>query len=277
MRLVPAARADHQHGTRPVARADEHVVDPGRTVHEVPLAQRSLLAFEDHDALAVQHEKVLLHRLRVVLAVGLPRLHDLYVHAGVRPRPAVGLEVRLDQVKPQPVQERPDHRPGHPVAAVDDHPHRLDRRGVDELQRGLLELLVERDVLGVAAAGRVAEPVLDLGLDVPDARLAGQCDRSALDQLGPRVALRVVRCGAHQAAVQIPRADQVIEHLGPDLAAVEHGGTLLAHALAIGVRQLGRGQAHVAAQAEAQIGGRLLLELADDPRERPPDQLGPFE
>ena len=37
---------------------------------------------------------------------------------------AVGLEVHLDQVEAELPQDRPDHRPGHPVAAVDDHPHR---------------------------------------------------------------------------------------------------------------------------------------------------------
>jgi hypothetical protein len=61
-------------------------------MHEVPLAQRVLLAIEDHDALSVQDEEVLLHGLRVVAAVGLTRLHDLDIHAGVGPRRLVGLE-----------------------------------------------------------------------------------------------------------------------------------------------------------------------------------------
>ena len=53
MRLVLSPRTDHQHGARAVAGADEHVLDPGRAVQEIPLAQGTLLAFEDHEALAV--------------------------------------------------------------------------------------------------------------------------------------------------------------------------------------------------------------------------------
>ena len=40
---------------------------------------------------------------------------------------AVGLEVHLLQLERQLLQDRPDHRPGHPVAAVDDDLHRLHR------------------------------------------------------------------------------------------------------------------------------------------------------
>ena len=62
-------------------------------MEEVPLAQPPLPVIEDHDAFAVEHEEVLLHGLGVVAAVGLPRLHDLHVHPGVRPRRVLVLEV----------------------------------------------------------------------------------------------------------------------------------------------------------------------------------------
>ena len=40
---------------------------------------------------------------------------------------AVRLPVGLDQVEPEALEQRPDHRAGHPVAAVDDDPQRPDR------------------------------------------------------------------------------------------------------------------------------------------------------
>jgi hypothetical protein len=54
-------------------------------MQKVPLAQRALLVLHDRDALSVEDEEVLLHRLRVVAAIRLPRLHDLNVDARVRP------------------------------------------------------------------------------------------------------------------------------------------------------------------------------------------------
>jgi hypothetical protein len=93
VRGVLAPRADHQHGAGTVAGADEHVLGAGRAVQEVPLPKRPLLAVEDDDALTVEHEEVLLHRLRVVAAVGLPRLHHLDVHAQIGPGRVVVLEV----------------------------------------------------------------------------------------------------------------------------------------------------------------------------------------
>ena len=61
------ARADPEHDARPVSGPDDHVLRPGRAVHEVPLAQRSLLALDDQQSLAGEHEEVLL--------VGLPVVH----------------------------------------------------------------------------------------------------------------------------------------------------------------------------------------------------------
>ena len=130
------------------------------------------------------------------------------------------------------------------------------------------------DVLDRAAAGSAVEPGFDLGAQLADPGVARQRDRAAPDELGAGVALGVVRGGAHQAAVEVARADEVIQHLGPDLAGVEHGRALGAHALAVSARELRGGQSHVPAEPEAQRRCRLALELADHPRERPADQLG---
>ena len=185
----------------------------------------------------------------------------------------VGLPVRLDEIKSQIPQRWPDHGPGHPVAAVDDHSHGPHRRRIDELERGLLELLVQLHVLDRAAARCAVESGFELGPDLADPGVARQRNRAVPDQLRAGVALGVVRGRAHQAAVEPPRTDQVIEHLGPDLAGVDHGGALGAHPLAVRARHLRRGQAHVAPEPEPQRGGRLALDLGDHARERPPDQL----
>ena len=186
---------------------------------------------------------------------------------------AVGLPVGLDQVEPEAAQQRPDHRSCHPVAAVDDHAHRLDRAGLDESERGLLELLVELDVLDRAAARSVIEAGFDPRAHIADPRVTRQRDRTVPDELRAGVALGIVRGRAHQAAVELPRADEVIQHLGSDLAGVEHGRALGAHPLAVRARQLGRGQAHVPSQPEPERGRRLALELGDHACECPSDQL----
>ena len=187
---------------------------------------------------------------------------------------AVGLPVGLDQIEPEPLEQRADHRPGHAVAAVDHDPQRLDHARVDEVQGRPLEVLSDVDLLDRPAAGRLAEAGLDLGPDVPDAGVARQRDRASPDELGAGVALGVVRGGAHQPAVELARADQVVEHLGRDLAGVEHGRALAAHALAVGGRELGRAQAHVVAESEPQLGGGLVLELGDHAGEGPADHHG---
>src|SRR6266536_749101 len=51
---------------RAVAGADDHMARPGRAVHEVPLAERALLTFDDGQRLAGEHEEVLLICLPVV-------------------------------------------------------------------------------------------------------------------------------------------------------------------------------------------------------------------
>ena len=166
---------------------------------------------------------------------------------------AVGLEVHLLQLERQLLQDRPDHRPGHPVAAVDDDLHRLHLGRVDEGEGVGAELVPDVDLLERAAAGRVAEAGFDLGLDVADAGVAGERQRPLADQLDPGVGLGVVRGGDHRAAVELARADQVVEHLGRDHAGVEHGRALGDQPVAQLRRHRRRGQPHVAAEPDPQL------------------------
>jgi hypothetical protein len=70
------SRADPEHHARPVARADDHVLRPGRAVDEVPAAQRPFLALHDQHRLAREDEEVLLVRLPVVHPDRLARAED---------------------------------------------------------------------------------------------------------------------------------------------------------------------------------------------------------
>jgi hypothetical protein len=63
------------HGPSPSA--DEDVLGAGRAVDEVPGLQSALLALDEEQALAGQHEKVLLVRLGVVEPARLSGLDDL--------------------------------------------------------------------------------------------------------------------------------------------------------------------------------------------------------
>ena len=188
---------------------------------------------------------------------------------------AVGLPVGGDELEPgQALEDRADHRARHAVAAVEHDLGGSDRARVDEAQRGVLELGVDVDVLGAAPAGRVREALGEQPRDVADAAVAAQRHRAALDELRARVRLRVVRGGAHQPAVELARADEVIEHLGADHPGVEHVRALRGHALAVTRRELRRGQPHVAPEPEPQLAHRPAGELPDHARERPPDVLG---
>ncbi len=60
---------------------------------------------------------------------------------------AVGGPIGGDEIQAEPFEQRADHRPGHPVAAVDDDAQRLDGAGVDERQRVGLEVVVDLDLL----------------------------------------------------------------------------------------------------------------------------------
>src|SRR3954463_12230948 len=75
---------------------------------------------------------------------------------------AVRLPVGRHELERKLLQDRPDHRAGHAVAAVDDDLERLDRRRVDDLQRAAVEVGVDVDLLVRPAARGVAEAVLDV-------------------------------------------------------------------------------------------------------------------
>ena len=182
---------------------------------------------------------------------------------------AVRHPVGLDEVERERLEDRPDHRAGHAVAAVEHDLQRLDRARVDDLQRLALEVRVDVDLLVGAAARGFAEAVLDVGADLLQAAVAGQRDAAALDHLRARVGLRVVAGGAHQAAVEVARADEPVEHLGADQPGVDDVRALGDHAVAVARGELGRRQAHVAPQADPQLARRLAGEVGESARARP--------
>ena len=145
--------------------------------------------------------------------------------------------------------------------------------GVDEGERVGAVLVPDVDLLERAAARRLAEPSLDLGLDFADPGVAGERQRPLADQLHPGVGLRVVRGGDHRAAVELARADQVVEHLGGDHAGVEHRRALEDHPVAQLRRHLRRGQPHVAAEADPQLAGLLAAQPRQHPGEGAADRV----
>ena len=108
--------ADRQHRAGPVAGADEHVLGPGRAVDEVPLPQRPLLALDEQQTAAGEHQEILLLVLAVVVAGHLAGLEHADVDADRRePRltlePGVGAEharlpLRLGRVEHEPAVPR---------------------------------------------------------------------------------------------------------------------------------------------------------------------------
>jgi transcriptional/translational regulatory protein YebC/TACO1 len=69
-------------------------------------------------------------------------------------------------------------------------------------------------------------------------------------------------------------ADEEVEHLGTDHPGVEHVRALGHHARPVARGQLGRAEAHVAAQAHTQVPGRLARKLRQDADEGAADLLG---
>ena len=189
---------------------------------------------------------------------------------------AVRRPVMRHEVEPEALQQRTDHRPGHPVAAVDDDLQRLDRARVHERERDLVEGVVEVDLLDRARARgrRVRDPALDQPADVLDALVARQRERALAHELRAGVRLRVVRGGAHQAAVELARADEPVEHLGADHSRRRAPRRPRARAHRGSGRPARGGQAHVAPDADAQLADRLAGERGEDVRERAADQLG---
>jgi hypothetical protein len=77
---------------RAVTRADEAVLGVGRAVHEVPRLHLPLFALDHRQALAREHEEILLVRLAVVPPTRLAGLEDGDRVAEVRERRLVALE-----------------------------------------------------------------------------------------------------------------------------------------------------------------------------------------
>ena len=108
------ARADGEQDAGSVAGADDHVLRPWRTVHEVPLPERPLLALDDEQRFPREHEEVLLVRFPVVHRHRLTRLEDgkpnpdlsevaLAAHPGLEADPAVP-PARLADVEHEPAR-----------------------------------------------------------------------------------------------------------------------------------------------------------------------------
>ena len=89
---------------------------------------------------------------------------------------AVRHPVGGDEVEPELVEQRADHRAGHAVAAVDDDLQRLHVVRVDEGECRSLEVLVDVDLLERAAARRVAE-IAGRALDLVDVARARRLAR----------------------------------------------------------------------------------------------------
>src|SRR4051794_24446201 len=102
-------------------------------MHEVPRAQRPFLALDEQEAFPLEHEEVLLFRLRVVEAVGLAGRQHMQADADLRELRLRALEaaLRAGGLQLAALRRQP---PG--VADVDDEPAVLDRR---EAEPGVLE------------------------------------------------------------------------------------------------------------------------------------------
>ncbi len=69
-------RADSENAAGTIAGPDDHVIRLRRAVHEVPLPQRPLLAFDEQKRFAVEDEEVLLVSFPVVHPDRLARSED---------------------------------------------------------------------------------------------------------------------------------------------------------------------------------------------------------
>jgi hypothetical protein len=126
--LTAIARADDHTGA--VAGADEGVGDTRRAMDEVPWPETALLALNDENALALQDEEILLHRLAVVMTRGARRENtdreasgrlDVFVEVGA---PAQDELVRLEDANSAEVIVVDPSG----VARVDDEPPGADGR-----------------------------------------------------------------------------------------------------------------------------------------------------
>ena len=106
-----------------------------------------------------------------------------------------------------------------------------------------------------------------------DARVAGEGQSAALDELHARVVRWIVGGRAHQAAVELARADGPVEHLRSDHPDVEYVGALVRQAADVLPGHRGGGQAHVASHTDPQIRHTDVLQVAQHTREGAPDAV----
>ena len=125
------ARASSDQYTRALPGTDEHVLGPGRAVHEVPCVQPSLLALHDQQALARQDEEILLCFLAVVHAARLSGTEDGDVEPELGEAGVLSLERR---VVAQAVAVEPLG-----ISRIDDEPTFAGRKeaGLVPLERSL--------------------------------------------------------------------------------------------------------------------------------------------
>ena len=133
-----------------VAGPDKDVLRPGRTVHEVPRFQQSLLALHDEQAFASQDEEVLLRLLRVVHAVRLARPDDADADPELEEASVRSLE---RGVAPEPVAFEPSR-----VADVEDEPALTARNST---KNGLLERASGTTVSRLTVAMQKSLPVAE--------------------------------------------------------------------------------------------------------------------
>jgi hypothetical protein len=144
---------------------------------------------------------------------------------------AVRLEEALHRVDRQALENRRQHRAGHPVRCVDHHAQRSERRGVDEGERAVHEPWIDVHLLEVTPSLHSAEAGQRAVAHVEQPRLAADGQRAFADDLHAGVLLRVVRGGHRDAAVEAEVADREIDHLRAHEPDVEHVGASVASAL----------------------------------------------
>ena len=196
--------ADGEHEARPVACPDDRVRDTGGTVEEIPLLERPLLALDDQEALALEHEEVLLRRLAVVHGHRLTRLHEIEVDPELGKALAVGLPVaelpepavdpfRVARVLHEPVHDAILEGVGDPAQSALPYDDDVEAK-VEPAQLGVRKephlcgaanatLLLRRHHLGGIAPG---DPALLLHLDEAQPPAAAR-DEIDLVASGPHV------------------------------------------------------------------------------------------
>ena len=188
-----------------------------------------------------------------------------------------GVPVGLDQLERQALEQRADHRAGHAVAAVDDDLHRLDVRRVDERQRGLVELRrrCRPPRRAAAAAGRRGRPASTRSRGCRRCRGRRTARSRRARRAWPRCRPSgcATRCTSARRRGRASRRGNRASRCRPCPASTTSAPSA-DDALAVARRELGRGEAHVAAEADAQLVGGLARQVAQDAGEGAADLLG---